>query len=67
MPVVVRFGAGGSLVALTEAALEDYAGMFVVGEAPAGTLRGTFPEVALAEAAQEGDERNTYPTKRPTT
>jgi alpha-glucosidase len=68
LPLVATYGDGGPRVAITEAALRDYAGMFVVGDPAARTgearLHGTFPKMPLDVAVQGGDERNTYPTRR---
>lgn len=62
-PLLVAFS-NGTRMAITEAGLRDYAGMFLKGDGT-GTLTGAFARVALAEAVAEGgDERNTYPTKR---
>lgn len=68
-PLTVRYGAGGPRLTVTEAALRDYAGMFLVGESTAAgdddaLLRGTFAKAALAEGVQGDDERNTFPTRR---
>lgn len=67
-PLMVRYGAEGPRVAITEASLRDYAGMFLVGDSTSTgeipPLRGTFPEVALDVAVQGNDERDTYPTRR---
>ncbi len=67
LPVVATYD-DGPRVAVTEANLRDYAGMFVEGTADArendARLRGLFPEVALDVAVEGGDERNTYPTHR---
>jgi len=64
VPLFARYGAEGPRVVVTEASLEDYAGMFVRGKGGGGTLRGAFPKAALAEATQGEDERNTFPTRR---
>lgn len=67
-PVMLSYGSDGPRVAVTEADLRDYPGMFLVGD-PAEVdaspfLRGTFPGYVLEEAVEGDDERNTYPTKR---
>lgn len=58
----------GPRVAVTEANLRDYAGMFVEGDYAAregdARVRGAFPEVATDVAIFQDDERNTYPTER---
>ena len=68
LPLLATYGDDGPRVAVTEANLRDYAGMFVVGDHAAregeARLHGTFPEVPLDVAVQGGDERNTYPTRR---
>ena len=68
LPLLATYGDTGPRVAVTEANLRDYAGMFVVGD-HAGRegefrLHGSFAEVPLDVAVQGGDERNTYPTRR---
>lgn len=68
-PLVAHYGTEGPCVAVTEASLRDYAGMFLVDDSSAGSeddarLRGTFAKAALAEAVRGDDERNTYPTRR---
>jgi alpha-glucosidase len=68
LPLVATYGTDGPRVAVTEANLRDYAGMFVVGDPAARSgdarLHGTFAEVPLDVAVQGGDERNTFPTRR---
>ncbi len=61
-PVVVN-PAGGPKVAVTEADLEDYAGMYLAGEAGApGKLVGRFPAYPLKEEAK--NDRNVPVTER---
>lgn len=69
LPLMAHYGTDGPRVAITEAHLEDYPGMFVVGDNTAAghgnaLLRGTFAAVAQATAVEGGDERNTFPTRR---
>jgi alpha-glucosidase len=58
----------GPRVAITEANLRDYAGMFVEGSYAAregdARVRGAFAEVPTETAVFNDDERNTYPTER---
>jgi len=66
-PLMASYGGEGPRVAVTEAALRDYPGMFVRGERTAPTeavLRGTFASVPLATKIVNDDERNTFPSKR---
>lgn len=67
-PLLATYGSDGPRVAVTEADLQDYPGMFVVGDHAAqdgnAMLRGTFAEVPLDVAVHGGDERNTFPTRR---
>ncbi|MEF8940410.1 MAG: glycoside hydrolase family 97 protein, partial [Salinivenus sp.] len=68
LPLLATYGEDGPRVAITEANLRDYAGMFVEGSYAARSgnarLRGTFAEVPTETAVFQGDERNTYPTER---
>jgi len=68
LPLLVDVGggtAGGAKLAITESALEDYAGMYLGrGDAP-GALAGIFPRAARAERAKndrdiEVTERHDY-------
>jgi len=68
LPLLATYGEDGPRVAVTEANLRDYAGMFVKGSYAARSddprLRGTFAEVPTETALFQDDERNTYPTAR---
>ena len=66
-PLTVRYPGGGPRLIVTEANLQDYAGLFVVGDSTAGAegvLRGAFAKAPLAEAVQGDDERNFFPAER---
>jgi len=68
LPLLATYGEDGPRVAVTEANLRDYVGMFVKGSYAARSgdarLRGTFAEVPTETAVFQDDERNTYPTAR---